>query len=53
MSLQRCKLELPSLKGIHGTSNSLIERARVFQGYNQVERGKGNLLSRTTYWHLR
>ena len=53
MTLQHCKLALPSFKGIHGTSNSLIARASIFQGHNQVERGKSHLLSRTTYWRLR
>jgi hypothetical protein len=50
VTLQRCKVALPSLKGIHSTSNSLIARAGIFQGHNQVERGKTDLLSRTTYW---
>ena len=48
-TLQRCKLALPGLNGIHGTSNSLIARAEVFEGHNQVERSKSDLASRTTY----
>jgi hypothetical protein len=34
MALQRGKLALPSLKGLHGTSNSLIAGARGFKGHD-------------------
>jgi hypothetical protein len=48
-TLERCKLALPGLDSIRGTTDFLIAQAQVFKGHNQVERCKSDLVSRITY----